>query len=180
MATLSHNELETLWIDAGGAPFVADVAAAIAQAESGGCQYALAGPVDIRPVRECTYRQTTLENSCGLWQINLDAHPSYSAPTIFNLADNAAAAIAISGNGNSFNPWTTFTTGAYLQYLAAGGPGSQPPPVTVSSEVQASLASATHQVSKSWMQLMRTLGVTVPQDLHKVALANARIRKAVR
>lgn len=122
MATLDHAALERLWIDNGGNPLHADVAAAIAQAESGGCQYAKAGPTDDRPVKQCTYRKTNGENSYGLWQINQRAHPQYTATQLYALVGNVRAAIAISSNGANFKPWTTFALGAYVQYLE-GAPG---------------------------------------------------------
>lgn len=142
MATLDHAALEKLWIANGGNPIHADVAAAIAQAESGGCQYAKAGPNDDRPVKQCTYRRTNGENSYGLWQINQRAHPTYTAASLYTLNGNAKAAIAISGNGTSFTPWTTFAIGAYVQYLsgAPGGPQpgtteTNPPPGAIEPDV---------------------------------------------
>lgn len=127
MATFSHEELKQLWILNGGLPFYADTAAAIAQAESGGCQYAKAGPTDDRPVKQCTYRQTNLENSYGLWQINRRAHPQYSAASLYTPNGNAKAAVQIAGVQGNFNPWSTFTNGAYRQYLTGGGtPTPQP------------------------------------------------------
>lgn len=133
MATLTHAELAGLWITAGGIPGTADTAAAIAQAESGGCQYAKAGPTDDRPVKQCVYRHTLTENSYGLWQINRMAHPQYSATTLWNPLGNAQAAVDISNGGDDFGAWTTYTNGAYKQYLQAGGvptpqPGSTAPP----------------------------------------------------
>lgn len=118
-----------LWREAGGPAFAADTAAAIAQAESDGCQYALAGPFDIRPVKVCRYTKTDKENSCGLWQINLMAHPTYHAPAIFDPLTNARAAVAISANGTSFVPWTTYGNGAYKQFLTAGVPGADVGPI---------------------------------------------------
>lgn len=115
--TFTHNELESLWIQAGGSQAQADVAASIAQAESGGCMYALAGPTDIRPLKTCTFRQTTQENSMGLWQVNRNAHPQYAADYLFTPQGNAAAAVAISSGGTSFGPWSTFTNGAYKSFL---------------------------------------------------------------
>lgn len=115
--TYSHSDLETLWVLNGGSETMADTAAAIAEAESGGCLYAKAGPTDDRPIKTCTYRFTTTENSYGLWQINRDAHPRYSASTLYTAQGNAAAAVAIAVGGSSFQPWTTYKTGAYKQYL---------------------------------------------------------------
>lgn len=127
MATYTHEQLMELWVLAGGTEATADTAAAIAQAESGGCQYAKAGPVDDRPVKQCTYRYTTGENSYGLWQINRQAHPSYSAASLYTPTGNANAAAAIASFGASFTPWSTYTNGAYKQYLKFGGtPTAQP------------------------------------------------------
>lgn len=119
----TFDRLRGLWVSAGGDPGRADVAAAIAFAESEGCPYALAGPKDIRPVKECVWRRTSGENSCGYWQINLDAHPGYKAPAIFNELENAKAAVTISENGRSFAPWSTYTDRAYEPFLAQYGAG---------------------------------------------------------
>jgi Lysozyme like domain len=129
----SHSDLEALWNLVGGFPSAADTAAAIAQAESGGCLYAKAGPTDDRPAKVCTYRETTSENSYGLWQINRYAHPTYSASDLYDAQGNAEAARAISSNGTDWTPWTTYTSGAYRQYLTSGGeptpqPGATAPP----------------------------------------------------
>lgn len=180
MATLTHAELEALWDKAGGSSAFADIAAAIAQAESGGCQYAKAGPTDDRPVQECVYRYTTTEDSYGLWQINRDAHPQYSAASLYTTTGNALAAIEISQNGLSFEPWTTYKDGSYVQYLANPVPPGQPPPPTTLSSGGTGPASTTHQVDQAWTRLMRTLAITVPQHLDKVAAARSRIRASVR
>lgn len=55
------------------------------------------------------------DNSYGLWQINLNAHPEYDATSMLDPQQNANAAFAIySAAGNSFSPWTTFGNGQYL------------------------------------------------------------------
>jgi len=91
--TLSCSGLETLWEDAGGSHAGAFMAAEIAMAESGGNQYALSPT-----------------NDYGYWQINGSHGP---AEATFNPIGNAEAAIAISGNGSDWYPWTTYVTGAY-------------------------------------------------------------------
>lgn len=141
MATLSHSDLETLWILHGGTQQTADVAAAIAQAESGGCQYAKAGPTDDRPVKQCVYRQTTLENSYGLWQINRNAHPQYGAASLYTPAGNAAAAVAIANGGLSFSAWSTFENGAYKAHLTGTVSVTPQPGTTVTTSSGASTAS---------------------------------------
>lgn len=75
------------------------------------------------------------EDSYGLWQINMD--PSYraerlaqlglSSPSqLFDPATNARAMAMLSSHGKNWQPWTTYTSGKYQQFLsqaqaAAGG-----------------------------------------------------------
>jgi murein DD-endopeptidase MepM/ murein hydrolase activator NlpD len=56
----------------------------------------------------------------GDWQINHQAHPQYDTTRL--LSDplyNAQAAYAVSGGGANWSPWTTYTSGAYQQFLPA-------------------------------------------------------------
>lgn len=94
--------------------------AAIAMAESGGNPDAV-GDLAITPP----------DGSVGLWQINVAAHPQYTAAALHDPTTNARAALAISNGGVSWSPWSTFTSGAYLKYLpdaqaAAGVPLALP------------------------------------------------------
>ena len=91
--TLGCSSLEALWEAAGGSHAEAFIAAEIAMAESGGRQYA------VSPT-----------NDYGYWQINGSHGP---AEATFNPIGNAKAAIAISGDGTNWHPWTTYVTGAY-------------------------------------------------------------------
>jgi Lysozyme like domain len=68
------------------------MAAEIAMAESGG------NPNAISPT-----------NDFGLWQIN----GSNGALATLNPLQNAKSAIALSGNGTNWGPWTTYHSGAY-------------------------------------------------------------------
>jgi len=90
--TLSCSGLEQLWRSAGGNPADAFMAAEIAEAESGGNQYALS-PTD----------------DYGYWQINA----SNGALATFNAYGNARSAIILSDDGSNWNAWTTYHTGAY-------------------------------------------------------------------
>jgi hypothetical protein len=170
----THADLEELWTLAGGLPQFADTAAAIAQAESGGCLYAKAGPNDDRPVKTCTYRYTTTENSYGLWQINRRAHPSYSAASLYTPLGNAEAAVAVASGGTNFDPWTTYTDGAYKTYLTSPG-STTPPPGKVAPPPQVD-AQKQRQVAAAWTRLMRTWAVTGPHQLRRVSAANAKLR----
>jgi hypothetical protein len=87
-------------------------AVAIALAESGG------DPRAHNPVPP--------DNSYGLWQINMigalgpDRRHQFhldSNKELYDAETNAQAAFAISGKGDSFQPWTTFTSGAYKSHL---------------------------------------------------------------
>lgn len=84
--------LESLWDSVGGNPAAAFMAAEIATAESGG------RPGAISPT-----------NDYGLWQVN----GSWGSLASLNAIANAKAAVYISHNGTNWNPWTTYTSGAY-------------------------------------------------------------------
>jgi LysM repeat protein len=84
--------LEQLWVQAGGSPGAAVMAADIAMAESGG------NPNAISPT-----------NDYGLWQIN----GSHGSLATLNPQANARSAVIVSSNGTNWNPWTTYRTGAY-------------------------------------------------------------------
>ena len=90
--TYSCLGLEQLWEQAGGNPADAFMAAEIAMAESGGNSNAISPTADY-----------------GLWQINA----SNGSLATLNPLQNAQSAVALSGNGANWNPWTTYTSGAY-------------------------------------------------------------------
>jgi len=171
--TLAYAELAGLWIEAGGSGSASAIAAAVAMAESNGCQYALAGPVDIRPVKVCSYTHTTQENSCGFWQINLMAHPSYSAPSIFDQLENAKAAVAISSNGTNWTPWTTYRDGAYLAFLQTDFiptiPGPTGGTTTGTLSEAEGVATAPHAHS-GWADLRNSMNRHLPTQLHRALI----------
>jgi hypothetical protein len=57
------------------------------------------------------------EDSRGLWQINVKAHPDLAHVDLYDPVENAKAAFRISGNGQNVSPWTT-THGKNAAYLA--------------------------------------------------------------
>lgn len=89
----SCSGLASLWIQAGGNPAYQGIAASIAMAESGGNPNAVSPTDDI-----------------GLWQVN---RPSWPSLATFSPVGSARAAVSISANGTNWNPWTTYTSGAY-------------------------------------------------------------------
>lgn len=194
----SFAELRALYLAEGGPAQWADTMAAIALAESSGCRYALAGPRDIRPVKTCTYRQTNGENSVGLWQINVRAHPQYDEFSLFDPHSNARAAVAVLGRGTP-TPWSTYLNGAYRANLPGAGapPGSHgspkaprtsPSPRHQSPRTQlpssptppGSLMTRRGTVVANWHNLMLALGSTLPAQDYEARKMIRRFTRAVR
>jgi hypothetical protein len=93
---LSVAEIKALWIQAGGNPQVAGIAAAFALAESGGDPTA-------------THVNSNGSQDVGLWQINT----THGALATADPLGNAKSAIQISNNGSNWRPWcTAYTDGA--------------------------------------------------------------------
>jgi Lysozyme like domain len=63
---------------------------------------------------------TVASRDRGLWQINDYYHPDVSDQCAYDAVCNAQAMFRISRNGTNWQPWSTYNSGAYLQYLAAG------------------------------------------------------------
>jgi hypothetical protein len=110
--TLAYSHIEGFWIDAGGPSSVAETAAAITGAESSfepgiiqqGVAYCGAGAD---------------RAGWGLWQITCgNSVPAYG--TDFQVLDpwnNAEAAVSKYDDAGGFSPWSTYTSGAYENYL---------------------------------------------------------------
>jgi hypothetical protein len=99
--------LKSLWTRAGGSKRAADIAAAVALAESSGDPGA-------------SNRNSDGSIDRGLWQIN----SVHGALSTFGELANARAAVSISHNGSDWHPWTTFKTGAYRRFLSSDGGAS--------------------------------------------------------
>ncbi len=112
MPILNIAQLQSLAQQTGLSGNAVNIAAAIAMAESGG--------------NTSAHALTIYEDSWGLWQINLKAHPSYSASAMQNATQNARAMYSISNGGTNWNAWTTYTNGAYRQYLSGGSTTTTP------------------------------------------------------
>ncbi len=61
---------------------------------------------------------TDIEDSYGLWQINILAHPEYSPSRLYDASYNAQAMFSISSSGTNWTAWGTYTSGRYLAYMA--------------------------------------------------------------
>ena len=101
MPVLTFDQIQSLWVQNGGNPAWAPLAAAIAVAESGGNTQSL------------NTNASTGDYSVGLWQINYFGNllPSrtaaYGSPSSLQASPDAQAkaAVALSGNGANWGPW---------------------------------------------------------------------------
>lgn len=130
--TLSWSQLSQLAQRAGLNAAQANIAAAVAIAESGG--------------RPLAHNPNGCDDSYGLWQINMVSgragcdnlgpgrraqYGIASNDALYDPLQNARAMVAVSGGGNNWRPWTMFTNGTYAKYLngaasPAAGAGAGP------------------------------------------------------
>ena len=116
------NHLERLAIEVGFSPEDARIAAAIALAES-------SGRAGIDTVQSGLDKKKKNEFSLGLWQIDMQDKPGYMLGTqrrdqfgiesneeLYNPLTNAKAAKMIFDTFG-FEPWTTYTSGKYKDFL---------------------------------------------------------------
>src|SRR5208283_1993800 len=108
MSSYNYSELEALWIKAGGPAAQASLAAAIAEAESGG------NPLAAYPGTTVAPGAGTGTDATGLWQILGLPSGNFTLPELTIPLDNAKMAVAkYQQAGNSFSPWQTYDTGSY-------------------------------------------------------------------
>lgn len=107
LGSYGHAALEQLWTSNGGSPATANVAAAVAQAESGGSPSATSANPDGG-------------TNAGLWQLDtLGKGAGYTAAQLADPATNARVTIMASANGTDWSAWAAYASGAYRQYLGA-------------------------------------------------------------
>jgi Lysozyme like domain len=104
--TYTHATLMTLWGLNGGASGTADIAAAIAMAESSGRS-------------TVTSPNSDGGTNVGLWQLDTRGKGAgYTVAQLQNPDTNARVAVFGSANGTNWSAWETFATGAYKQFLS--------------------------------------------------------------
>jgi hypothetical protein len=104
--TFSHAQLMTLWTLNGGSAATANIAAAIAQAESSGRS-------------NVTSSNPDGGINVGLWQLDTRGKGAgNSVSQLQNPDNNAKVAIMGSANGTDWSAWETFATGAYKKFLS--------------------------------------------------------------
>jgi hypothetical protein len=106
-ATLSARQIAAYAKSVGLSGQALILAVAIALAESGG------NPAAHNPGNGTT----DIEDSYGLWQINILAHPEYSASKLTDPHYNAQAMFTISRGGSDWTSWGSYTSGRYLTYM---------------------------------------------------------------
>lgn len=126
----SFSDLKTLWVNEGGDPSKASLAAAVALAESAG-----------KPDAENHNGDGSIDR--GLWQIN-SIHGALSTKDI---RGNARAAIQISKNGTDWSPWVTFKNKDYKKFLN-GEPGWDKPTIDPKTIIPDPLQGLVDFVSK--------------------------------
>jgi Lysozyme like domain len=106
VANYTYAQLEGLWIQAGGNPATAPVAAAVAEAESGG------NPAS-------TSSNPDGGTNIGLWQLDTPGGKGggYTAAQLQDPTVNAAVAVKGSSNGLDWSSWATYASGAYTAFL---------------------------------------------------------------
>jgi Transglycosylase SLT domain len=135
MADYTFAQLETLWINAGGAKLLAPLMAGVAIVESGG------NPNAYNP-----------SGASGLWQIEIPLHSNLvpgGAANVFNPADNAKAAVALSGNtlaGITAN-WLNFEPPGAAEAIVTENGGTVPAALPASSSGSSSSAAVAQLTS---------------------------------
>lgn len=135
--TYSYAQLEQLWINAGGSSATAPVAAAIAEAESGG------NPLAAYPGTTVAPGAGSNTDATGLWQI-LGVPAGFTPAQLTDPASNAQMAVAkYNAAGGSFSPWVTYTNGAYLPYVSNSIPPSATGVPTATATATTTAATST-------------------------------------
>lgn len=161
MTIFNHDGLEQLWEHADGPADEADLAAAIAQAESGGDSTKILNTAyPSRPHYQHPPAGALPEYSVGLWQVNLIAWPQFGEAELLDPAGNARAAVTISRTRRGFLNWTTFKHGTYEKYLTSS--------TTTSGSAPAGDDSAdtkAPQTLRGWHEINLTLSRRLPASV---------------
>jgi hypothetical protein len=109
--TFSRAQLMNLWTLKGGSAGTANIAAAIALAESGGRSTVTSTQAGAAGGASCI--------NVGLWQLaTCGKGAGYTVTQLQNPDTNAQLAIMGSANGTNWSAWETYANGAYKQFLS--------------------------------------------------------------
>lgn len=123
MTTYSYGQLMQLWINNGGSKATAALAAAIAEAESGGRSDAKSPNPDGG-------------TNVGPWQLDTPGGggAGFSVQQLQDPNTNAAAAVRASGGGTDWSTWAAYVSGAYKPFLSnSAAPDPNVPVATLTS-----------------------------------------------
>lgn len=151
--TYTYAQLEGLWINAGGNPAMAPLAAAIAEAESGG-QAAV------------TSQNPDGGTNVGPWQI--DTRGVGNGFTVAQLSDpatNASLAVQGSSNGTNWADWETYVNGAYKAFLSSSTtPDTSGLPVSTAGTISTMAATGTTGSGSSCVLSVPLAGCILPKS----------------
>jgi hypothetical protein len=128
-----YASLVSLAQGAGCPPDQANVAAAIAMAESGGI------PTKYNPETAARGGTPAGKGSYGLWQIYLKKHPEFEGQNLYDPMTNARAMYSVSRGCSNRQPWSTYIYGQYRSFLRSQPvtnpviPSPSPSPIDVGS-----------------------------------------------
>jgi hypothetical protein len=103
---LSARQIATFAAAAGFRGADLQTSVAVALAESGG--------------NPAAHNLSSREDSRGLWQINVRAHPEFASSNLYDPATNARAARAVLAK-QGWRAWSVFTNGKFLLYMPTAG-----------------------------------------------------------
>lgn len=122
----SAADIQTFAANAGFSGPDLAIAVAIALAES----LPSGNPNSYNPETQAAGGTPQGQGSYGLWQIYLKKHPEFAGQNLMDPQTNANAAYSIYSRRGGFSDWSTYTSGAYLQYLSSV-PAATPAPLTI-------------------------------------------------
>jgi hypothetical protein len=115
MSSVSREERAQAMRAAGFPEWAIPVGVAVSLAEFG-------GDLAVDPQSRSRYPNGDREESYGIWQIHLPAHPDVSRECAVDVACSTRAAFRISSGGTNWNPWSAFTNGSYNANLDGDTP----------------------------------------------------------
>lgn len=138
MATLSIEEVARVALTSGWSGRAAVIATAIAMGESG-------GRTDARG--DTTIQTGTWGPSIGLWQIRSIKSQRGTGGERDELANldpfvNGKHAYSISGGGSNWRPWSVYTSGRYLTFMAQAEKAVANPAASVNGQTGGSVVNA--------------------------------------
>jgi hypothetical protein len=90
--------------------------------------------------------------AAGLWQINYQVHTQWTATQLYDPETNASAAVSVY-KSQGLSAWTTYTSGAYKQFIATAKQGTSNAKGTgpdVAGDIGGAINDAADLASDAW------------------------------